>query len=102
MDGSVFVVARAERMEYRVVRKTTNDLDDGFASMENRVNQALMEGWQLVGGLSVTTRTDNLGLYILTQAVQRVRPLPGNNRTTMVNVDINSLNPLNNINRVSR
>jgi hypothetical protein len=74
-------------MEYRVIRKSTGDIDAGLNSMENLVSQSLAEGWQVAGGLCVTTQGN---WYILTQAVQRVHPLPGNNET----------NFLNNINRM--
>ena len=77
-------------MEYRILRivRVSGNIDEGLNSMEELVNQALSEGWQVVSSLSVTTRYDDI-IYIL-QPVQRPRPVEGNNRTTF----------LNNLNRV--
>lgn len=98
MDGSIFMPGVADRMEYRVIRKVANDLESGVNSMENLVNRVLAEGWQLAGGLGVTTHGDE---YMLTQAVQRVRPMFGNNRTTfMPYANVADLRPSNNVNRM--
>ena len=87
-------------MEYRIVRKVTTELSDGLNSMENLVNHAMAEGWTISGSLSVTTIGGDGFAYVITQPMTRLRPLPGNNRTTMVNVDIASLRPSNNLNRL--
>jgi len=71
-------------MEYRILRivRVSRNIDEGLNSMEELVNQALSEGWQVTSSLSVTTRYDDI-IYIL-QPIQRPRPLEGNNRTTFV------------------
>lgn len=79
-------------MEYHVVRRQARNLEAGFAGLEVEVNERLSSGWQLVGGLCVAPY--ELG-FVFTQAVQRVRPLPSNNRTTLVNVDTGLVNPNN-------
>lgn len=85
-------------MEYRVIRHMLRYPDYDDDTIENDVNRLLTEGWQVSGGLSVTTLLN--GHVIMCQAMVRVRPLLGNNRTTLVNIDVNSTNPSNNINRM--
>ena len=84
MDGSVFMDERVDRMEYRIIRSRDMNAEAGLARLEVEVNQALSEGWQLVGGICVAD------LIVFAQAVQRVRPLPSNNQTNFLN-DINRM-----------
>ena len=92
MDGSVFEWGWADTMEYQILRNTVLNLELGLVQMETLVNRAMSEGWTIAGSLGVTTHGDERLFHTLMQPMTRVRPLPGNNRTTI----------LNNINRVLR
>jgi len=55
--------------EYRVARGGAN----GIHSLENSVNRLLEEGWELVGGVSITGRGVNNNDLELVQAMVRVK-----------------------------
>ena len=78
-------------MEYIVVRRQARNLEAGFSSLENLVNEKLASGWTLVGGHCVTCY--ELG-FVFTQAMSRPLPQPGPTQTTFV-TDVYRLNNFN-------
>lgn len=89
MDGSVLMDWGVDNMEYRLVSSTSSWIEHGLLEVQQEVNQRLAEGYAPCGSLVVAPCRD--GFYLI-QPMTRVRPLPGNNRTTF----------LNNVNRVLR